>query len=66
LVLDEPKEKDKVYDYEQVKMVIDNDLLTQVGSVNVDYKDSAWRSGFSIKAGKELGGGGSSCGSKCC
>ena len=65
MVLDEPKEKDSVFDYEQMKMVIDNDLLASVGTVDIDYKDSAWRSGFSIKAGKDLRGG-SGCGSKCC
>lgn len=54
LVLDEPKDKDRVFDYETLKMVIDNDLLDRVDSVDVDYKNSAWRSGFSITAGKDL------------
>jgi hypothetical protein len=43
-------------------MVIANDLLDELGSVNVDFKDSVWRSGFSISSAKSpagsVGGGG--------
>jgi Fe-S cluster assembly iron-binding protein IscA len=63
LVLDEPKAKDKVYEYELLKMVIDDDLESQVGSVSVDYSDSVWRSGFKVTAARPLGGGGSG---RCC
>ena len=65
MVLDEPKGVDKVYDYEPLKLVIDNELLTQLGSVNVDYRDSVWKSGFSVTAAKDFrGAGGSRAG--CC
>jgi Fe-S cluster assembly iron-binding protein IscA len=63
LVLDEPKAKDKVYEYELLKMVIDDDLESQVGSVSVDYSDSVWRSGFKVTASRPLDGGGSG---RCC
>lgn len=63
MVLDEPKAKDKVYEYELLKMVIDDDLESQVGSVEVDYSDSVWRSGFKVTASRPLGGGGSG---RCC
>lgn len=52
-----------MFDYEQLKMVIDADLLTQVGGVDVDYRDSVWRSGFSITAAKDLRTAGSG---RCC
>jgi len=63
LVLDEPKAKDKVYEFEPLKMVIDDDLESQVGSVSVDYSDSVWRSGFKVTASRPLGGSGSG---RCC
>ena len=55
--------KDKVYDFEPLKMVIDDDLESEVGAVSVDYSDSVWRSGFKVTASKPLGGGGSG---RCC
>ena len=59
MVLDEPKAKDKVYEFEPLKMIIDDDLQEQVGSVSVDYSDSVWRSGFSVTAGNDIRGLGS-------
>ena len=61
MVLDEPKDKDKVYDLAPLKMVIDDDLQAQLGSVSVDYTDSVWRSGFKITSSKPLGGGTGRC-----
>lgn len=61
LVLDEPKERDKVYDLAPLKMVIDDDLQAQLGSVSVDYTDSVWRSGFKITSSNPLGGGSGRC-----
>jgi len=52
-----------VFDYEELKMVIAGDLLEELGTVSVDYRDSVWRSGFSISSAKTLGGGG---GGGCC
>jgi hypothetical protein len=45
-----------------LKVVIADDLLEELGSVNVDYRDSVWRSGFAISSSKTLqGGGGGGC-----
>jgi hypothetical protein len=63
LVLDEPKDRDKVYDFPPLKMVIDDVLQGELGAVSVDYSDSVWRSGFKITSSKPVGGGGSG---KCC
>ena len=63
MVLDEPKDKDAVYDFEALKLVIDNDLLGRLGTVAVDYRDSVWRSGFSVTAGNDIRGLGSG---RCC
>ena len=61
MVLDEPKAKDKVYEFEPLKMLIDDDLESQVGSVTVDYSDSVWRSGFKVTSSRPLGGGSGRC-----
>jgi Fe-S cluster assembly iron-binding protein IscA len=69
LVLDEPKvDRDKVFGYDTLKMVIDGELLTRLGEVMVDYRDSAWKSGFSVTAAKDFRGGAAAagCGSSCC
>ena len=63
MVLDEPKEQDRVYDLAPLKMVIDDALQGELGSVSVDYTDSVWRSGFKVTSSKPIGGGGSG---KCC
>jgi Fe-S cluster assembly iron-binding protein IscA len=61
LVLDEPKVKDKVYEFQPLKLVIDDDLESQVGSVSVDYSDSVWRSGFKVTAARPIGSGSGRC-----
>jgi Fe-S cluster assembly iron-binding protein IscA len=61
LVLDEPKDKDKVYEFEPLKLVIDDALESQLGAVSVDYSDSVWRTGFKVTADKPLGGGSGRC-----
>lgn len=67
LALDEPKANDKVYDLAPLKMVIDDSLQGELGTVSVDYNDSVWRSGFKITSAKPIGGSAGSCSSgKCC
>jgi len=61
LVLDAPKERDNVYDVAPLKLVIDPELQTQLGSVTVDYSDSVWRSGFKITSSIPLGSGSGKC-----
>jgi Fe-S cluster assembly iron-binding protein IscA len=61
LVLDEPKDKDKVFDLAPLKMIIDDELQQQLGAVNVDYSDSVWRSGFKITSDKPIAGGSGKC-----
>jgi len=56
LVLDEPKAQDKLYEFEGLKVVIDDALLDRLGSVSVDYRDSVWRSGFSVTASNDFRG----------
>lgn len=62
-MLDAPKEKDKIYEFQPLKVLIDDDLEAQVGAVSVDYTDSVWRSGFKVTASRPLGGATSG---RCC
>lgn len=62
-MLDAPKEQDKVYEFAPLKLVIDDALQGELGSVSVDYSDSVWRSGFKITSSNPVGGGGSG---RCC
>ncbi len=56
-----------MYDYAPLKMVIDDSLQGELGTVSVDYNDSVWRSGFKITSAKPVGGGSGGCDSgKCC
>ena len=50
-----------MYDFTPLKMVIDDSLQGELGSVSVDYNDSVWRSGFKITSTKPLGGGSGKC-----
>ena len=61
MVLDEPKEEDKVFEYDSLKMIVADALLEELGTVTVDYSDSAWKSGFSISSSNTLKGGGGGC-----
>lgn len=52
-----------MYDFAPLKLVIDDELEGELGSVSVDYSDSVWRSGFKVSSSKPLGraGSGSCC-----
>jgi Fe-S cluster assembly iron-binding protein IscA len=53
-----------VFEYDSLKLVIEQGLLKELGTVNVDYRNSVWRSGFSITSSQDLqgaGGGGGCC-----
>ena len=51
-----------------LKFVIAQDLLEEVGAIKVDFVDAGYRSGFAITSEKPVpgaGGGCSSCGGSC-
>ena len=54
MVLDEPKEKDQAFDFDELKLIIDGELLSRLEEVKVDYSDSMWKSGFSVNAAKDV------------
>lgn len=62
LALDEPGERDKVFEDKELKFVIAEDLLEQCGSVKIDFIDAGYQSGFSVSSENPVGGGGGGCG----
>lgn len=62
MALDEPKDNDKVYDYDDLKFMVDESLLSSTGGIKIDFIDAGPRSGFAVSSRIPLGGGGSACG----
>ena len=57
MALDEPKDNDEVFTDESFDVVVDKDLLAQIGGVNIDFQSNRWMgSGFSIQSAKPAGG----------
>jgi len=65
LALDEPKDNDEIVDSNDVKFLVDNDLMKNCGNITVDYADAGHRSGFSITSTIPVGGGGGCSGGSC-
>ncbi len=68
LALDEAKAGDASTEREGVKVLIDNELLTQCGEVRVDYSEGSGcgcRGGFSVTPSVPLPNTGGGCGGSC-
>ncbi len=63
MALDEPNDKDEVYDIDGFKYVVNQDLLERAKPIKVDFMGM----GFKIDCGIDFGaaGCGSSCGGSC-
>jgi len=70
IALDEKKPNDEEYSFDQLTVLVEKALLTQCGSITIDYIDAGNRSGFSVQSATPLPGGGGcssgSCGSGGC
>lgn len=68
MALDEPKDNDKVYDYDDLKFMVDENLLSSTGGIKIDFIDAGPRSGFAVSSRIPLGGGSAcgTCGSGSC
>lgn len=63
MALDEPKENDEIVKSDGITYMIDKELFEQVKPISVDFVDSAYGAGFSIKSSLKRDSGG--CGSSC-
>ncbi len=50
LALDEPNDEDKVFEHEGFKLVVNAQELENIGDVEVDFRDSRWGSGFTVRS----------------
>ena len=56
MALDEPKDNDEVHEDEAFSIVVDKQLLTECGGVNIDFRTDAYRgTGFFVEAMKKSG-----------
>ena len=62
MALDELRDEDEVFEEEDIKYVVDKNLLNQVKPIEVDDVSSAMGAGFSITSNLAMGSG---CGSGC-
>jgi len=53
------------FDNDDVKFLVDNDLMQTCGDIKVDYHDAGPRSGFAISSTMPIPGAGGGCGSSC-
>jgi Fe-S cluster assembly iron-binding protein IscA len=61
MALDEPTEKDEIIDGEGFRLVVERELLEQVGGLHVDYVERGWSSGFSIRVANQSTDGCGDC-----
>ena len=62
MALDEPGDKDEVFDDRDLSYIIEKGLYEKIKPVKVDYVDSFMGAGFNISSGLTMG---ASCGSSC-
>ena len=66
LALDEPRDDDQTFDLNGISTLVNNDLLAKAQSINIDFVEAGFRSGFSITTeAPVITGGGGGCSSSC-
>ncbi len=62
MALDEKKETDAVFTFDDVEYIMDKDLLEKASPVDIDFAGT----GFRLESGLELGGGCTGCSGGTC
>jgi iron-sulfur cluster assembly protein len=62
MALDEPRDKDEVFDDKDITYVIEKELYERIKPIKVDYVDSYMGAGFDISSSLTMG---AMCGSSC-
>jgi Fe-S cluster assembly iron-binding protein IscA len=67
LALDEPTDKDQVFAVNEMKYVVETELMAKAGEISIDFVDMGYQKGFSVTPLQALTEGpeGSGCGSTC-
>lgn len=66
LALDEANSEDDLFEQNNLKFLIEKDLLQQCGSITVDFIDAGSQSGFIIRSATPIPGAGGGCSSGSC
>jgi len=62
MALDEPGDKDEVFDDRELTYIIEKELYEKVKPIKVDYVDSYMGAGFDISSSMKMG---ATCGNSC-
>ncbi len=62
MALDEPREKDEVFDDRELTYIIEKGLFETIKPIKVDYVDSYMGAGFDISSSLNMG---AMCGDSC-
>ena len=62
MALDEPGDKDEVFDDRELTYIIEKGLFKSIKPIKIDYADSPMGAGFDISSSLTMGG---MCGSSC-
>jgi Fe-S cluster assembly iron-binding protein IscA len=54
LALDELKDTDKAFDFDEIKFVIEEELLTKTGEIKIMYAQNPFGGGFKIESANPL------------
>ncbi len=68
LALDELKDTDKAFDFDEIKFVIEEELLTKTGEIKIMYAQNPYGGGFKIESANPLSAeaGSDGCGTCSC
>ncbi len=68
LALDELKDTDKSFDFDEIKFVIEEELLTKTGEIKIMYAQNPFGGGFKIESANPLAAeaGSEGCGTCSC
>lgn len=65
MALDEPKDTDTTTEIDGVTYLVDESLGEQLGTINIDFVERGWSSGFVIGSENPVGFGLPTCGGGC-
>ena len=68
LALGEPQDTDQTFDFDEIKIVIENELLSKAGKITIGYAQNPHGEGFELEWANPLlpGAGPCDCGSCSC
>lgn len=50
MALDEPNDEDKVFEQDKFKVIVNENELSNIGEIEIDFRDSRWGNGFVVRS----------------